>query len=141
MRATSTRGGFVLLLGLASVAGCCCCGGDFQAAFREGANRASSIVKINQLTTAIISYKTANGQWPASLEDVSGDVADFDETMKNPVTGDDPGYEYVQPTELDPPPGTVIIYQLRDGAPDESLEKGFADGSVASEHGGSSSEE
>jgi hypothetical protein len=60
-----------------------------------------------------------------------GNGKDFATLLKNPLTGDDPGYEYAQPPE-----GTTvgqavpIIYQLRGGKRDSSLAVGYANGSV-----------
>ena len=57
--------------------------------------------------------------------------------MKNPLTGDDPGYEYVKPNgnanDSDFDSQQVILYQLRAGAQDDSLKVGYADGSVRPE--------
>ncbi len=50
--------------------------------------------------------------------------------MKKPLTGDDPGYEYVKPADGAPAETTVIRYQLRDGKRDESLPKYYLSGVV-----------
>ena len=79
---------------------------------------------------AIAQYRTTHGQWPNGLEDLAPFVEDMKSFMENPVTGDNPGYEYLKPTDENPPPDTEVIYQLRDGQRDMALERGRADGSV-----------
>jgi hypothetical protein len=54
--------------------------------------------------------------------------------MKNPLTGDDPGYEYVKPkgnlNDKRFDSQQVILYQLRGGKRDTSIKVGYADASV-----------
>ena len=50
--------------------------------------------------------------------------------LANPVTGDNPGYEYIKPTGGANLNGTVMIYQLRSGQRDLNLPVARADGSV-----------
>jgi len=77
------------------------------------------------------------GEWPDRLDqlkDQLGGDAAFRKLMKNPVTGDDPGYEYVKPKRKLKDPEfdgqQVILYQLRGGSRDTTLKVGYADGSV-----------
>ena len=86
---------------------------------------------MHQMGIAMANYRAKNGGWPESLEEISpyleGEVS---ELMTNPITGDDPGYEYVRPDMNIAPPKTVVLYQLRDGRRDTTLPVLFADGSV-----------
>ena len=85
-------------------------------------------------------YHVDRSAWPASLDDLREYAGDyyaelFVQRLKNPVTGDDPGYEYVPLpsgyTLGDKHPRTVIvIYQLRNGKRDNSLPVGYLDKSV-----------
>ena len=51
--------------------------------------------------------------------------------IKNPLTGDNPGYEYVKPPEVpESSEKTVVLYQLRGGKRDETLKLGYLDGTV-----------
>jgi hypothetical protein len=47
----------------------------------------------------------------------------------NPITGENPGYEYVKPAD-DAPAHTVVIYSLRGGQRDLKQPMGYADGHV-----------
>jgi hypothetical protein len=110
------------------VAGCCCCN---TAAVQEGVNRAASLMNVTVLTAAAKSHAdNNNGVWPATLDEVKDQIPNYDETIKNPLTGANPGYEYVPPPEGFDPATTIVIYQLRDGARDEKVEAGYADGQV-----------
>jgi hypothetical protein len=92
------------------------------------------------LGTAINTFRGDEGRWPDSLDQVKqqaekaatdmGVDKDFAALMKNPLTGDDPGYEYVQPAEGDPLETTVMLYQLRDGKRDTSLKKCYQSAAV-----------
>lgn len=69
-------------------------------------------------------FNFENKEWPDST---------MSEMPKNPYTGDDPGYEYVQPKpyseyEAGEESRTVMLYQLRDGERDTSLPVCFVDG-------------
>lgn len=131
MRMAAKQSRLLAVLGVLTMAGCCCCGGgDLGEALQQGANQITSMANVTQLTNAVTAYKRENGEWPASLEDVRDNVANFDTVMSNPATTSNPGYEYVKPTSNDPSYDTVIIYQLRDGARDATLAKGYANGTV-----------
>ena len=84
-----------------------------------------------QMGLASHMYHSQNGAWPETLDDLNpyleGSLAAL---MVNPVTGDNPGYEYVKPEDDEPSPEVVWIYQLRNGSRDMSLPMGYADGSV-----------
>ena len=92
------------------------------------------------LGMAIIAFEGDEGQYPDSLDQVKeqaekaaadmGVDKDFATLMKNPLTGDDPGYEYVKPAEGDPLEETVMLYQLRGGKRDETLAKCYMSASV-----------
>jgi hypothetical protein len=92
------------------------------------------------LGMAIIAFEGEEGQWPDNLDQVKeqaekaaadmGADKDFATLMKNPLTGDDPGYEYVIPAEGDPIEETVMLYQLRGGQRDETLAKCYQSASV-----------
>lgn len=95
--------------------------------------------QINQLQLAIILYSyNHDGEWPDSLDQIKdelGGATSFSRLMKNPLTGDDPGYEYVKPNGKWDDSGfdsqQVMVYQLRDGKRDSNLKVGFADGSAS----------
>lgn len=93
--------------------------------------------RLRAILRAIVEFRQANdGNWPDDLEQVRKYVkGNFGgELMTNPVTGDDPGYEYVKPqpdSDGNVEPRTIILYQLRGGSrvedPDE-LAVGYANG-------------
>ena len=89
--------------------------------------------QMKELILGLHDYQASNGDWPQTLEQIREMTdTDLDVLMKNPVTGDDPGYEYVPPAVDADPATTVVLYQLRDGQRDTTLRVGYADGSVAS---------
>ena len=67
---------------------------------------------------------------------VGGEEA-YQELITNPVTGDNPGYEYVKPaghpSDQDFDHHQVILRQLNGGQRDPNLEVGYSDGSFAFE--------
>lgn len=78
---------------------------------------------------------THKGEWPDSLEQLKEIVGEdeFANAMENPLTGDNPGYEYVKPRiRIDDAGYTreVAIYQLRDGKRDLSVRVCYADAGV-----------
>ncbi len=83
---------------------------------------------MEKLAAAVWEYRDADGVYPENLddstyqEDVGGPEV-FQYLMKNPLTGDDPGYEYVKPPDDTPLSASdvIIIYQLRDGHRDTTL--------------------
>ena len=122
--------GLILSTFLIAFAGC-----GLQRAPLAG-KKAKSWNQMKALITGIILYRDSNdNEWPEELaqarELLEGDHLDFDELMHNPVTGDNPGYEYVKPPPDADPKTTVILYQLREGRRDTTLRVGFADGHVS----------
>lgn len=126
----------VLLSGLMLLLVTGCGGGNGKAAAESSQN-----LKI--LSMAIIKFQEDNQTWPESLNDLQpiigtdyagekiGGDKDFASIVKNPITGDDTGYEYVQPPETpESYASTVVLYQLRDGKRDETLSVAYLDGSV-----------
>ena len=89
---------------------------------------------------ALIKFHDDNKAWPEKLDEVKpligkegpmgviGKGKDFAALMANPLTGDNPGCEYVKPKDGGTAP--VMLYQLRGGTRDESLPVAFRDGSV-----------
>lgn len=78
--------------------------------------------------------KKNDGEFPNKLEDLKEHVGKsgphkktFEEAIQNPITGDNPGYEYVKPASKRPGP-VIILYQLRSGKRDESLKVTIANG-------------
>src|SRR6476646_12207962 len=77
--------------------------------------------QMHKLQLAMIDYAEKHGgEWPERLEQIKDNVggeAAFSKLMKNPSTGDDPGYEYAKPegkwgdAKFDSQ--QVILYQLR----------------------------
>ena len=120
----------LLLFSIVTFSGCCCCAGIEDA--REAAREAQSRNNMQMLVLAALNYETSNGAWPESLEDLREFTPDFDNVVTNPVTMDNPGYEYVKPVVDEDMVlyDTIILYQLRNGVRDTSLAVGYADGSV-----------
>lgn len=93
---------------------------------------------MKSLSTAVMKYHDEKNAWPDSLDQVKpmigqqymgkaiGDGKDYAELLKNPYTGDDPGYEYEKPADAH----AIELYQLRGGKRDLSLPVCYADGSV-----------
>ncbi|MCI0378282.1 MAG: hypothetical protein L0215_11800 [Gemmataceae bacterium] len=93
---------------------------------------------MHKLQLAMHEFAIQNGgNWPERLDQlkelVGGDAV-YRTIMKNPLTGDDPGYEYETPQRLlgakEPYSRIVVLHQLRGGKRDTSLKVGYADGSV-----------
>lgn len=116
-----------LLLIVTAFVGC----GLNQAPHAEATLRSSNQMK--DLILAIRNYREVNeDQWPEQLSDVrSLTDTSFDVLMRNPITGDNPGYEYVPPPENADLETTVILYQLQNGQRATDLRVGYADGHVA----------
>jgi hypothetical protein len=101
-----------------------------------------SIQNMEDLGGAIYEYydfekqATGEGKYPESLdlkefqEDVGGPEV-FKQIMMNPLTGDSPGYEYVKPPDGTPlTADLIILYQLRNGHRDVTLDAFALDGTV-----------
>jgi hypothetical protein len=116
---------FVVLTIVATTLGC----GDASEDSRQ---------QMHKLQSGLMSYADKHqGEWPDSLDQIKEEVggeATFNELMTNPLTGANPGYEYVKPDAKSADFGmgstTVVLYQLRDGQRDTTLKVGFADGRV-----------
>ena len=70
---------------------------------------------------------------PGSFDDMApilGGKENLAKLLKNPATGDDPGYEYFKPPRGQHAGKTIIIYQLRDGKRDTTLAVAYLDTSV-----------
>jgi hypothetical protein len=107
----------------------------------DNKKRAMADDNCKQLSVALIAYTDANGgAWPDSLDQVKpligkttqygvvGMGKDFATLIANPLTGDNPGYEYVKPK--DKGLNNIVLYQLRGGKRDNTLSVAYADGSV-----------
>lgn len=99
---------------------------------RQAAQRVSSSNNIKQLTLALLQFHEDQQKWPDHLNElipIHGNTL----VLSNPITGEEPGYDYVKPTIAPDDPQastTVVIYQLRHGKRDTELEVGYLDGSV-----------
>ena len=104
------------------------CGGALQSA-----RSARSANQMRQILIGLMHYRVDNADaWPDRFEQIEKYVGGKEELarlMKNPLTGDDPGYEYAKPA--DPKTSnTPVLYQLRGGQRDLGALVGYADGSV-----------
>lgn len=100
-----------------------------------------SSLNMKILLEAIHKFHEEKSQWPEKLDDVKdhaykvieerGEDTDFMKVMINPVTGDDPGYEYIQPKEGDDMDSTIMLYQLSSGKRQVNFAVGYQSGSVA----------
>jgi hypothetical protein len=97
----------------------------------------ASVRNLQTLAGCVSEYREKYSTLPDSLDQLREFFASEDEyqqTLKNPLTGDDPGYLYVRP-----PVGVigssladrvVMLYQLRSGEKAEDLPVGYAGGST-----------
>ena len=99
--------------------------------------RYEAFVNLRQLTLAILEHEAWHRDMPDSLDQLEQyfeSPETFRRIMTNPLTGDYPGYEYIDPGPRRSLVGrsgdTVIMYQLREGQRDLTLPVGFADGSI-----------
>lgn len=125
---TSSRLCLLLLVTLST--GCL----DLQTSkIRQAALRVSSRNNIQQLLLALGDFHDEQQQWPDHLSELVPLLDGNTSVLSNPLTGEDPGYEYVKPTLPPNDPkakSTIVIYQLRRGKRDTELEVGYLDGSV-----------
>lgn len=80
-------------------------------------------------------FRSKEGMWPTNLEEVAPFTEVFDELITNPVTGDYPGYEYVMPKDSPNSATAIVLYQLRNGQRDLTLNALYGDGHVGSVSG------
>ena len=105
--------------------------------------RVESAANLKDLSRAVLKFQADNGAWPATLADLMpvigtsdelgeiGGGKDYATLVRNPLTGDDPGYEYVKPpADVESMSGTIVLYQLRDGKRDSTIPAAYLDGSV-----------
>ena len=97
---------------------------------RQAALEVKSVNNMKQIILEAHTYKDRTGEWPEGLAALTEQNPGLAPMLKNPITGDDPGYEFVKPTEAEPGADTPLLYQLRGGQRDESLGIGYADASV-----------
>ena len=94
--------------------------------------RHDSTQNMKILGLSLHEYKDEHGTWPEELADVESILGaeEYAARIQNPLTGDNPGYEYVKPPEDAMTSQTIVLYQLRDGKRDDSLLVGYLDASV-----------
>jgi hypothetical protein len=98
--------------------------------------RGESQIQMNKLQLALYEYAQSHeNEWPDSLNQIKelvGGESAFKQLITNPVTGDNPGYEYVKPlgnpSDPDYNPHQLILYQLNNGQRDTTLKSGYSDG-------------
>jgi hypothetical protein len=113
------------LLGVAAMG----CGAAKSA--REAARKTQSANNMKQITLAILELQQETGKWPEKLDEISVKLGPLmADIMKNPVTGDNPGYEYVRPQDDESRSDVPMLFQLRNGKRDTSLRVGFTSGAV-----------
>lgn len=100
-----------------------------------GGRTAQSSANLEALARRLRDFQYQHGKLPDAIDQLEESFAGEDEyarTMRNPLTGDDPGYAYVKP-----PAGVlgsslarrvVVLYQLRGGERADDLAVGFASG-------------
>lgn len=89
--------------------------------------------QMKELILAVRLYHDSNDdQWPDKLSEVATlTETSFDQLMNNPITEDNPGYEYVKPEDGTDLKSTVILHQLRNGQRATDLKVGYIDNRVA----------
>lgn len=129
-----TAFGRFVLMAAATLVACGC---------NDAKKKIESSDNLKQLSVAIIAYHDAHNAYPDSLDQlkpmigqkgpigVIGNGKDYAALIRNPLTGDDPGYEYVKPGAEGNESTTIVLYQLRNGKRDTSLPVAYANGSVA----------
>lgn len=92
----------------------------------------------NQMKMLVIAIHQYAGRHRGDLPEKLGDVeeymppGEFVKLLKNPFTGDFPGYEYLPAKNMDEidPSKTIILYQLRNQLRVVDSYVGFADGRI-----------
>jgi hypothetical protein len=89
------------------------------------------------ILSAIAEYDRLNKALPATLDDlVSAKLVPGPEIFHDPRTNSDTGFTYVKPNnatkmaDIQSPAKTPLLYEAKDGQPDQSGLIGFADGTV-----------
>ena len=91
---------------------------------------------MNKLQLALYEYAQSHErEWPDSLDQIKesvGGEAAYQKLLTNPVTGDNPGYEYIKPkgnpNNFGYDAHQLILYQLNKGKRDPNLKSGYSDG-------------
>ena len=109
----------------------------------DAKQRVESSANLKHLTRAVLKYQSDNEAWPEKLDDLAsvvgqsddlgviGEGKTFDALVTNPLTGANPGYEYVKPAdEPESYSSTVVLHQLRNGKRDDTLPAAYLDGAV-----------
>ena len=85
---------------------------------------------LKMMSTGIMMYRRAYNDWPDTLDQIVSIIAGNSDTkmlLTNPITGDNPGYEYIKPAADADPATTIVMYQLSGGKRDTSLPVLYAD--------------
>lgn len=110
------------------------CGCGNVTAARDAAKATQSAAQMKQLGLGLVNYRDTYKKWPENFDKIASFTEGKEGLAKllvNPITGDNPGYEYVKPTDKDADlTKTIVIYQLRDGKRDESLQVLYGNASV-----------
>ena len=100
---------------------------------RDAALRLSSRNNMKQIVLALLQHYEEKQQWPDGLDELLPLLENNRAVFENPVTGDNPGYEYVKPSgslEEIKAADTIVLYQLRNGQRDRKLAVAHLDGQV-----------
>lgn len=120
----------LLAVAMLAISAVGCGGGD-------AANNMESMQQLKGLVKGVLNFHESKAAYPDSLDDLTAMDSSLTSLLANPLTGDNPGYEYVKP--VDESAGmsqTVVLYQLRGGKRDETLPVAYLDGSVRPIGGG-----
>ncbi len=135
----------LFVIGLPILGGC----GAYQR-YDEARKGLAATLRMRWFAVAVLEYKKKNGEYPddlksleplfgtnkgaedmkrtlKSLKETFGEVS-FEEMFENPLTGDNPGFEYVKP--VNPTPDTPVIYMLKDGERQTDAKIGYFNGSI-----------
>ena len=100
---------------------------------REAALRVSSRNNMKQMVLALLKHYEKKQEWPDGLDELLPLLDNNHAVFDNPLTGDNPGYEYVKPSaplEEIKDAETIVLYQLRNGQRDRKLAVAYLDGQV-----------
>ena len=89
---------------------------------------------LHQIGARALEIRAETNRLPNGFEEIQNTTHRF-EDLRNPLTGDDPGYAFdLLPAATDQldPAETVLLYQLRDGVYDPQLRVCYLDGTVRS---------